>query len=73
MQLKVILEYQVWASRGYVTPLQCFNHELDLIPLLTVEGIVLECPKLCSRRILGEAEYKQLIAKTKMASLLFRS
>jgi len=73
MQLEVIKEYQRWADRGYVQPLICYVHELNLIPTLTIEGIVLECPKLCSRRILGGAEYKQLIEKTKMSILLFNN
>lgn len=71
MQLAVVKEYQRWADRGYVSPLICYIHELYLIPLLEDQNIVLECPKLCSRRVLGIAEYKALVAKSKMASFLF--
>lgn len=71
MDLQTVIDYQNWAKRGYVTALICFKDYLDLIPILDRDGIVLVCPKLCSRRILGLGEYKILEKKTEMAVRLF--
>lgn len=73
MNIETIREYQRWAGRGYVTALTCKNHEYhELIPVLSIEGIHLVCPRGDYQKDLGQAEYLAIKRKVEMAELLWR-
>jgi hypothetical protein len=73
MNIEMINTYQMWAKRGYVTPLTCKNHVFhDLIPFYGPNGIYLICPREDYKRDLGKIDYSIIKRKVEMAEMLWR-
>lgn len=73
MNVETIKQYQLWATRGYVTALTCKNHPYhSLVPVQKADTILLVCPRNDYTKELGLADYLAIKRKVEMAELLWK-
>jgi len=67
-----VLEYNDWARRGYLEPINCPIHaNLDLIPDADKDGLILVCGLCDYIKHIGAQGEKDILSKIRMAKFLF--
>lgn len=71
MNLDMLFEYLRWSDRGHLPRLTCLEHNINLIPALDGEGLVLLCGLCDYKNHLGYKDYKVLEGQLNFVKLMF--